>query len=227
MVAMVVACGCGRLGFAEREGDGGDPETSTAFSNLCTFDRVTTIENGLSPDDGVGADLVTALIGGCGVTPVTRTVSQDEPGILDPATGRPLLPPDDLAVNAGGDGPNRAIRYLLEHDTPVVWESHSSIATYRERSTNRVIATGTISDGHDYGLIMVVREPIGGTRVLSAQGMAVNGTLAAGFWFATRTATAIATDAAEWILIEWTDTDHSGDPSTADRFDVIESGRAQ
>ncbi|MBS1124004.1 MAG: hypothetical protein H6Q90_6232 [Deltaproteobacteria bacterium] len=220
----VLLVGCGRLAF--------DPEpvatdgalSQSGFRQLCAFTRVTVIENGLQVDDLVGASLSASLSSRCPVAPITRTVSQGAPGILDPTSGRPLLAVDDLAIIGGGDGPHRAIAYLLRSDTPVTWTG-SSIATFRERATGRTIVTGPVSDSHDYALVMVVAEPIGGGRTLSASGMAGNGTRAAGYWFANEVAPTIAANELGWTLVEWTNADGDPGPTVGDTFVVIESGR--
>lgn len=226
--SLVLLAACGRLAFEDTPDDAGlepdaDEGGGSAFRDLCGFGRMTIVENGIALDDGVGAVLADAVAARCATSPMTRTVSQDDPGILDPATDRPLLAPDDLAVIGGGDGPHRAIAYLLRGDTPVIW-SGSSTATYRERATGRVIATGPTSATHDYALVMVVTEPIGGARILSAQGMTGNGTVAAGYWFQTALAPGIATNGATWTLVEWTNADGDPAPSAGDSFVVIAAG---
>ena len=215
----LVLVGCGRVGFGA--GQDADPATAQAFSGLCTFTRATVIENGLTVDDGAGGALAAAVGSGCGSAPTLRTVSQDSPGILDPATDRPLLA-DDLAIIGGGDGPNRAIAYLLAADTPVIW-SGSSVATYTERRTGRVITQGRVRV-RDYAVVMVVTEPIGGGRILSASGMVGNGTRAAARWFATQIAPGIGNATDGWAVVEWTNTDADPAPSAGDSYDVIGSG---
>lgn len=227
---LLLAAACGRLDFDEVPGgsvvnDAGPDagSTSIAFRDLCAFDRLTVIENGLAVDDQVGAGLAAAVAVGCAKTPTTRTVDQDDPGILDPSTDRPLIAPDDLVILGGGDGPHRALAYLLDADTPVIW-SGGSTATYTNRATGELIVMGPTSSSHDYALLMIVTEPIGGGRILSASGMQANGTKAAGYWFANVLAPAIATDADVWTLVEWTDSDGAAGPTAGDTFTVLASG---
>lgn len=216
----LVLAGCGRFGFDDTPRDA--PDTGTSFRSLCHYAQVTVVDNGLTVDDMVGATLASTLAGGCGNAPATTTVAQDASGILDP-TGRPLVSPDQLVVIGGGDGPNKAIAYLLQADTPVIWSS-SSQATYHERATGRLIASGPVSSTHDYAVVMVVDEPIGGTRILSASGQTVNGTKAASFWFTTQLAPVIATELRAWAVVEWTDTDGDATPSAGDTWAVAGSG---
>jgi hypothetical protein len=219
---LVAVAACGRVAFDPIGADAEDG-ANDALRTLCTFSKVTIVRDDIAVDDGVGATLAAALANGCGTAPATRTVSQDDPGILD-ADGRPLLARDDLAVIGGGDGPQRAIAYLLARDTPVVWTGTSPV-TFREQATGRIIVTGPTSPSHDFALVMVVAEPIGGVRVLSASGLGDNGTIAAGQWFENQIAPTITTNTDTWTLVEWTDTDGNSAPSAGDQFTVIESGR--
>lgn len=225
---LVMVAACGRLGFeAEPSSDAatdGDLGAEKTLRALCQFTKLTVIENGLSVDDLAGDRTADALAAGCTSSPSRRAVSQDSPGILDPVTDRPLLPADDLAVIGGGDGPHRAIAYLLEGDTPLVWSGGGASATIRERATDRVIAGGGVSAQHDYAFIMLVVEPIGGGRILSVQGFTAAGTEVAGDWFAREVAPTIASNRDAWIVIEWDDSDGVAGPSSADTYSVLESG---
>jgi hypothetical protein len=222
-VLLLPILGCGRARFDEIS-DVKLDTTASGFRGLCGFARLTVIQNGLTVDDTVGAMLASSMASGCHTSPAVTTVSQGSPGILDPTTGRPLMAPDDLVVIGGGDGPNRAIAYLLAADTPVTW-SGSSQATYKERATGRTLAMGPTSASHDYALVMVVSEPIGGTKILSASGMQVNGTRAAAYWFTTQIAPSLATDQDVWTLVEWSNADADPTPSAGDTFVVVASGR--
>jgi len=222
-LAWIVLAGCGRLAFDPVDDP---PSTETTFRDLCRFDQVVVIENGLSVDDQVGNSAAAALASGCGATPVTRRVAQDDPGILDPGTGRPLIAADELVVIGGGDGPNRAIAYLLAADTPLVWSDANNLATIRERATDRrIVADGPFSSSHDYAMVMVIEEPIGGGRVLSAQGLTANGTSAAGSWFATAIAPQVTSSTARWEVIEWTDTDGTPGVTAGDTLVLVDTGR--
>jgi len=211
---LLVLVGCGRIGF--------DPTEPAApkLAEVCGFDNVTVIENGIAVDDAAGAQLAAALASGCTSSPTERRVSQDDPGILA-GDGRPLLPRNDLAVIGGGDGPNRAIAYLLRDDTPLVWTDK---VTIRERASDRLIVDAPTSETHDYLMVMIVVEPLGGASVLSGQGGTAPGTAAAVLWFATVLAPRLATTAAQWFVVEWTDDDPTAGPSTDDTFTVLDSG---
>jgi hypothetical protein len=218
-LALVAWLGCGRIGFDEGDEGVSGPE----FRSLCAFDKVTVIKNGIAVDDMVGVALQRALESGCGNAPLVGVVSQDDPGVLDADTNRPLIDPSRLAIIGGGEGPNRGIRYLLEADTPVVW-SGTSTATIRERSTNRLLAEGPITATHDFVMVMVIVEAIGGLRVLSGQGFTREGTIASRLAF-DQIAPTISTNSDVWTLIDWTDTDGATGATTNDTFRIVESGR--
>jgi len=219
---LAVLTACGRIGF--ESGDPPSPDTAgsgrRAFRGLCELERVAIITNGISIDDATGAQLQTSLAVGCSNSPVVRMVSQDDPAIVEPSTGRPLLPPDELAVIGGGDGPNRALAYLLASgDTPLTWDS----STVRERGTGRVIASGSTTTTFDFPLLMVIEQP-NGLRVLSGQGQRTQGTVAAGLWFATRLSPDITTNDHGWTVASWTDDDGTLGATPADTFVELESG---
>jgi len=224
-VLALLLCACGRLGFDATTTDGaatGDGIPRASFGGLCSFDKHTVISDGLADDQATGTTLSTRLAQGCSTSPVVRTVEQDSAGVLA-TNGRPTIPNVELACIGGGEGPNRAIAYLLAGDTPLTWTSGSPI-TIRERATNRVIVTGPTTQSHDYAFLMVVVDPIGGVHVLSAQGATSNGTLAAGYWFANVMAPAIKSDTRTWIVVEWTNADGESLPSAGDTFTVLGSG---
>jgi hypothetical protein len=229
-LVLVLVAGCGRLGFDFVEsppppGDG-SAEPETGFRLACGFAKITKISDGFPLDDAAADVAASAVAAGCATAPAIRRVSQDDPGILDPTTDRLLLPPDELVVIGGGDGPQRAMQYLLERETPITWSTTSSpdTLTVRERGTNRIIAMDTFDNDHDFALVFVAAEPIGDTRILSVQGMTAPGTTAAAAWFARMIAPNIQMLDDVWAVVEWRDSDGVNGVSDGDSFTVIESG---
>jgi hypothetical protein len=221
----LLSTACGRIGFDGTVAVDAAVEPEPAFRTLCDLAKVTVVANGIPADDAAGQSMQVALGDGCANAPIVRFVSQDDPGVLDPATDRLLLPADELAIIGGGDGPNRALRYLLESNIPpVLWEG-SSTATFRERATGRVIATGPVTATHDFALLMVIVDPQSGARVLSGQGLATQGTVASALWFENMLAPSIESNTALWSLVDWTDTDGDAGASAGDTFFEVASGR--
>jgi hypothetical protein len=220
VVLALLLCACGRIGF-----DGSastDAIERDSFGGLCAFDSHVVISDGIAADESTGVTLSARLAQGCAKAPAMRVVQQDDAGILD-ASGRPTIASSELACIGGGDGPNRAIAYLLAGDTPLTWTGTTPV-TIRERATNRVIAMGDATPSHDYAFIMVVVDRIGGVYVLSAQGLATNGTRAAAYWFTNMMSPAIANDTRVWTVVEWTNADADPQPSPGDTFVVLGSG---
>jgi hypothetical protein len=232
---VVVVTGCGRVDFdalrdARRDDaptvlpDGVPPDS---FVGLCRFGLGTVIQSGITADDNMAATLPPALAAGCATSPIIRVVSQDLAGILDPTSGRPLLPTDDLGVLGGGDAFQRAVAYLIMADTPVVVDASGTTHTLIERATGTVIASfpaSSLSNTHDVGLVMIVDEPISGGSYLTAFGRSAAGTVAAGVLFTSRIAPAIRTDRHQWYAFEWMDSDVMAGPSAGDTFNVVGAG---
>ncbi len=225
--------GCGRVGYdalatadaslddADARADGGSDRAS--FGGLCAFDAHVIIENGVAADDAVGAALSQTLLDACPGSPSRRVTDQSDASAVDPDTGRPLVPADELVVLGGGDGPHRVVRYLLGSDTPLVW-SGVDPATITERATGRTVVMGPTSSDHDYVFVQVVEEPVGGTVAVSAQGFRVNGTRAAALYFDQVFSSRLSSDPGTWFVVEWTDGDGDPMPSAGDDFALLETG---
>jgi len=229
LLALVTAvpsqAGCGRIGFDALDGSPGAADGATdtdSFARLCDFDAHVIIEDGIALDDDVGLSFSQAVATGCGKQITRRSVSQDDASMVDTGTGRPLTPTDELIVLGGGDGPHAVVRYLLQTDTPLRWTGPP--ATITARATGRVIAQGTTSDTNDFVILQVVREPVGGTLSISGQGYSGEGTIAAGLYLEQTVAPQIGDQSAQWIVVEWTDTDGVAGASPDDSYTLIESG---
>jgi hypothetical protein len=201
-----------------------EPE-ERSFADGCAFDALAVIQNGDLLDNGGGALMRTALISRCLNLASTRTVSQDDPGILEPGTGRPLLGPDELALVAGGPMTQRALTYLDDRGLSPIVRNDVGAQTYElaESATGRVVLSvpaSTITRSHEYAVVMMCHEPLSGTTLFSVYGFEAMGTMAGARWFAD----APIDDSKHWYVIEWTDSDGSGQPSAGDTFTVIDSG---
>jgi hypothetical protein len=223
-VALVAAMGCGRLGFDDRVVADAPPFALT-FASTCALRSHVLISDGLPIDDAAAHALSESISTACGIPHDRSTVMQDAAGVLDPVTGRPLIAPTSLTVIGGGDVPQRAMRYLLLRDTPLAWTTPAPMmSSIVVREDGRVVASGPISATHDYLMLFVVTEPIGGSHVVSAQGALANGTTAAGIWFSTRLAPTLASSSNTWAVVEWTDTDAVMGASTGDTYVVLGEG---
>jgi len=224
----MVVTACGRVAFdplADGATDGTpvDAISPVSFASLCLDQRVTVILCNAALDDNIAMVVPATLAAACATSPTTTTVQQTDPGVLAPVTRQPLIPSTELGVMVGGDGPQEGLSYLVQNDTPVIW-------TVGTRATIQVRATGATiinmvnyGPAHDYGVIMMVRDAVTGTRYLSLQGPGGAGTAASGYWFNTVMAPTLSSDTHTWYVIDWMDTDTSNSPSSGDTFTILAS----
>jgi hypothetical protein len=195
------------------------------FGEACDFDALAVIQNGDLLDNASGAILHTAMITRCLNLGSTRTVSQDDPGILDPGTGRLLLGPEELALVAGGPETQRALTYLDERRLAPIVRNDAGKQTYElaESATGRVVLSvpaNTITLGHEYAVVMVCHEPVSDTTMISVYGYEGMGTTAGARWLAE----AVLDDGKHWYVVEWTDSNGNAEPGPGDTFSVVDSG---
>ena len=185
------------------------------------------LNDGNVVDDYVGGRMQLALGTQCGGGQAQRTLSQDAPGILDPTTNRPLLGSEDLAVLGGGEAKQRANAYFVATPAwPLVPTNDLIGVTWTERATGTVVLQApflALSSTHDYGLVVLARDPSGAT-VLTGYGVGAPGTLAAGFLFETVIAPAMQTDGRSWYVFEWTNGDSDDNPTPGDTLTILGSG---
>jgi hypothetical protein len=213
---------CGRIDFAPLDGSPDSGPGPNSFGGLCRFDQITLIQDGNSIDDNVAAMIFAGLRAGCQTNPAMRTVTQNDPGVLDPTTNRPLLQPGELGIMGGGDSSQRGLAYLLQNDTPLVWAPIED--TFTQRATGAIVSTRTGADSkHDYGAVMVVYEPISGAYLVSGQGAIGVGTTVSGVWFQDQLAPMLRSDVNQWYVVFWSDSDATPGPSAGDTFTIVAS----
>jgi hypothetical protein len=201
-----------------------EPEART-FAEVCDFDALAVIQDGDLIDDASGVVLRSALAARCLDLGGARTVSQDDPGILDATSGRLLLGPAELALVAGGPAKQRALTYLDERALSPIVRADAGPSTYEllESATGRVVLSvpaSTITLSHEYAVVMMAHEPLSDTTMFSVYGFESMGTLAGASWFSS----ALIDEDKEWYVVEWTDSDGDGEPGAGDTFTVIASG---
>jgi hypothetical protein len=197
------------------------------LNELCKARTMTAIRGGAIFDDMLAITIANQLAATCPLVPAVREVSQDDPGVLDPTTNRPLLTSKDLAVIGGGEFFQRAIGYLIIADTPLILEEMPARVRIIERATNTVLldrAPSSFSNTHDVGIVELVHEPIGGSSVLSFQARVSEGTIAMGYWFSNIQLPQLATTTQRWFVIEWTSTDTDPAPSAGDSYAIVAMG---
>jgi hypothetical protein len=215
-VALIALVGCGRVGF-----DAAD----VAFSDACRYPKLAIVRDGLAVDDAAAVPLPQAILDGCNRSATVRTVSQDDPGILDPATDRPLLPPDELGVLVGGTAPQHALHYLQLADTPLVITDTAGevIVTSRDNRTIVDVPFSSLGPSHDITVVMYVCAAANGVCVVSVAGEQAIGTRAGAYYLTTVLAPALPPDRT-WFVLDWKDGDGDLAPSAGDTFTVIGAG---
>lgn len=227
---MALVTGCGRIAFDPRADgspdspDGTPPRGPNSFAALCNAMRLTIIQDGNNVDDPQSMAAATTIAQSCGTSPIVTTVSQNDPGVLDPTTQEPLLPSTELGVLGGGSVVQRALQYLRINDEPLLIGGPGGFVNIDVRATGvRIVDLGPITAAHDYAIIQIIANANTGTRYLSLFGPGGEGTIAAGRWFSTTFASMLATDRNRWYVIEWTDADSSSSVTPADSFVVVGS----
>jgi hypothetical protein len=228
---VLIVTACGRISFDPRVdgafADDSQPVDAIAgdkFASVCADQRITIIRDGNAFDDSIAVNVPGFLAAGCSTNPTVTTVLQTDNGVLSPTTRQPLLPPTELGVMIGGDGPQQGLAYLIMNDSPITWNV-GALATITVRATGtNIIDMVNYGPAHDYGVVMMVRDAITGTRYLSAQGPGGAGTDASGYYLKHIMAPTLSSDTHTWYVIEWMDTDTSGGASAADTFTVLASG---
>jgi hypothetical protein len=245
MLCMLAAC---RFGFDSLGGDdvttgdgslGSDaprptgdavaipPGAPAAIRDLCAVAQLTAIRGGYAPDDAMANGVAQALAATCTPAPATRNVSQDDPGVLDPMSDRPLLAIDDVGIVGGGDAFQRVLGYLLMSDTPLmVDETAARVRLYR-RTDNLLVfdqPKSAFNMSHDFAMIMLTYEPIGQASVLSLAGYTSQGSLAAGQWFTSTALPSLASRTERWYILDWLDGNSDLTVNAGDTFTIVAMG---
>jgi hypothetical protein len=203
------------------------PGAPAAMSELCMSTRLTVIRGGSAADDSMATNVAQQLAASCAQPPATRTVSQDDAGILEPTSNRPLLAVDDLGVMGGGDLSQRALTYLLINDTPITVSETAARLRLYQRSNGMLLldqAKSGLNMSHDVAMIMLTYEPIGSASVLSLTGATGQGTLAAGYWFTNELVPTISTATQRWYVLDWVDGNSDMTPNAPDTYTVVAMG---
>jgi hypothetical protein len=247
----IVSASCGRVGYENlaRPSDAGDAsevlvdasDGSTSvdgtidaslppprvFADICRFTSGVIVKNGAVEDEVLGPPLGMALARHCqnGATFIEK--SQDDPTVLVPATGRPLIGPTQLGVLIGGEYYGRAVGYLDSVDSPVAVSQSGNNYTATNRATGQVIRTWDLTqlhNAHDFVIVQVIREPTSGSFLVHECGHFLNGTRAGAYYLDTVLGPGLATDTRTFYVVEWTDQNGDQLPNAGDTFALVASG---
>ncbi len=204
------------------------------LDNFCDNAKATVVIDGVPVDDDAGARIA-AGFGQCTPSITVHIVPQDDGGVLEAVTDRPITGVGNTFAAAGGPYEQHGIGYLDSQGiTPVHVTSSDAGATlaFEMRDGGTIISSPfmSLTATHDYFTVMVTTEPVSGTLVLTAYGMLSPGTTAAGWYFQNHMVPGIVADGGidagypnAWYVYEWTDATTDG-PSADDTFTMLASG---
>jgi Stigma-specific protein, Stig1 len=197
-------------------------------SNVCDNAEGATVFDPYVADNQTASAIGAALAANC--TPMTiHQVSQDDPGIIDPNSSRPLTGVGNTFIVGGGNYGQKAVTYMDSANlTTVNLKADGTNSGFINRKTARSIVMALNSDltpHHDYFCVELAVEPVSGTLFFAGMGLYEPGTTAAGHWISTQMIPqrAMYTDA--WYVYEFTDTNGDSIPNDGDTFVLVDHGR--
>jgi hypothetical protein len=198
-----------------------------SFANVCANPNLIVLTDLYDTDNIAGRNIGAALTSSCMPAPALMEKSQVAEGVLD-IVGRPLAGGSTSFVSGGGSFGQQIIQYLDKAGvTPAYVGGDADNVWFRVRMTDQNAVSAprsTLNDSHDFFLVEVSAEPIGGSLSIAALGMFAPGTAAAGYFVPTEMIPKRASYPDAWYVFEWTD---SGDkvPNAADTFTLVAHGR--
>jgi hypothetical protein len=197
-------------------------------ANVCGNPAATVVLDQYPADNEGGAAIGAALVANC--VPATTVVqaNQDDGGVVDPATGRPITGCGNTFVTGGGGFGQRGISYLdVSGISPLYPQVNGNEYDIVERATgtNALSTTVTVLTAqHDYFYVQLAVEPQSGTLCFSGVGLEGPGTLAAGYYLSTEIIPHRASYLDSWYIYEWTDTNGDSVANQGDTFMQLASG---
>jgi Cys-rich repeat protein len=243
-------CGsCGNTCAVDQFCDGSGCKTQT-FPNFCANQNVVAIRDGV-PNDNVATGILASTIQQY-CSPSTNIVfgDDDDPALVDQATGAILLGGGWTVVTAGGPFPNLPVRWLerTQRVTKVYFSNNTAgtefyfrqrlpadagtpdpiIVTRAQSTCTQPTADGGVNGArNDVFLVELAIDPFSGTLALISYGLCSpgNGTLAGAWYWANHILPNRASFPDSWYIFEWTDANGNGQPDAQDTWTQLASGR--
>jgi len=218
------ACGvsCGASSFCD-----GTQCVAQQLSNSCQDPSITVILDGLSGDDPVSLLLAAALGSTCSSASV-RQVSQLDGGVLDPASGAPLVGASELLAVAGGPFGQQLVAYLEGAGiTPVYFQQDATTSSFLLRDGGSVVTVNNsdlAGGARDDFVLEMVKDPASGSLTLVVYGFYSPGTAAGGWYVQNALLPQLPGYAERWYVFGWADNNGNGAPDSLSEFTLIASG---
>jgi len=208
--------------------------------NICNTKKATFLLDGLTDDDASSNVVKGAITTLCMPAPVSTSVLQTTSTAINTTTGQPLAGGGELLVAAGGDSWHRLVKYLESSGTSTVYNESDGTTqlTFKRRrgaadggdAIIQTVPLSSVTPGHDFFTIYVIKDPISGTLSLVVYGIESAGTKAGAFYFANVmlpniVGADVTTFTQAWYVYEWTAADAGAGPSVNDTFMPIAAGQ--
>jgi hypothetical protein len=219
---------CGKCGNAcsAKQFCSGAECGEVSIANVCQNPMGTVAADAYDGDNQAGAAIGAALMANCDPPTMILQTSQDTPGILDPASGRPIIGPGNTFITGGGGFGQKGVGYMEMSITPLYLWGDGMTGQIRMRSGQPVVTTAVsaLTAHHDFFYVQLSVEPQSGTLCFSAVGMLSPGTAAAGFFTSTELIPNRSKYTSTWVVYEWTDTNNDSLPNQGDTFTQVMAG---
>jgi hypothetical protein len=223
-VSNCTACGmacaakqfCGRNGCAD-----------ATLRNVCNLGMVTAVLDTEANDAQAAATILAGIVARCAPAPTTRSVPEVSADVLNPSTGRVVVPGGEMLVFAGGGFFQKGVGFLeTQRSLPVYSAGVFPNLSFVKSADNTTIASTVYEaeGSRDIIVIEVGREESTGTLSLVAFGFHGNGTRAAAWYFVNVMLPNITNYPDAYYVYEWVDTNPDRNPDSGDTFTLKGSG---
>jgi len=201
--------------------------TNAIISNVCNLSLVTAVLDGAPNDDQAAATVLTGLEQRCAPAPTTRSVQQPSADVINPATGRVVVPGGEMLVFAGGRFLHKGVGFLEDQRSIPVYSGGSFPNVSFLRSVDGTTVASSIYEEPGYHDIIVIetgREVSTGTVSLVTYGFHANGTRAAAWYFVNVMLPDLTNYTDAYYVYEWVDINRDLKPDSGDTFTLRGSG---
>ena len=182
---------------------------AVSWAEVCANPRTTLLKDGNSSDDQLADQLGASIKSFCGAGVAVDSAYQQDGGVVEFPSGRPLTRGGRLLVAPGGsfgDTGQKLVDYLEGRGITNVYDSSNlTTVTINSRDAGTLVSTpaSNVSETHDYLIVELVRDPARGSLSLLSYGYQATGTVAAANWLTTYVFPNPAVYPDPWYLVEW------------------------